>query len=112
MLNAPRRIDGLSAGSPIMRADPTDRFKPLPLEAHTLLTEGRFIDAIKSVRLSHGLGLKDAKDWVDAHIAQDPILRVQIEAQRRESRRKGLTVFLIVDAVLVAGLIWYFYFKP
>jgi hypothetical protein len=95
-----------------MRADPGDRFKPLPLEAQTLLTEGRVIDAVKSLRLSHGLGLKDAKDWIDAHVARDPILRVQLEAQRRESRRKGLTVFFIVDAVLLAAFIWYFFFKP
>jgi hypothetical protein len=95
-----------------VRAAPGDRFKPLPLEARTLLTEGRKIEAIKSVRLSHGLGLKEAKDWIDAHIAQDPLLRVQLEAQRLESRRKGLRLFLIVDAIVVAALVWYFFFKP
>ncbi|MBC8025181.1 MAG: hypothetical protein H7Y89_04265 [Steroidobacteraceae bacterium] len=95
-----------------MRAEPGDRFKPLPLEAQTLLTEGNTIEAIKSLRLSHGLGLKEAKDWVEAHIAQNPILRVQLEAQRRESRRKGLLAFFFVDAVLVAAIVWYFFFKP
>jgi hypothetical protein len=95
-----------------MRAERRDRFRPLPLEAQTLLTEGQVIEAINSLRTSHGLRRKDAKAWIDAHIADEPILRVQLEAQRRESRRKGFLVFLVVDALLVAGLIWYFLFKP
>jgi hypothetical protein len=86
--------------------------KPLPLEAQILLAEGKVIDAIKSLRASHGLGLKDAKDWIDAHIAQDPILRVQLEAQRLETRRKALMIFLVVDAIVVAAVVWYFFFKP
>jgi hypothetical protein len=84
----------------------------LPLEAQTLLSEGRVIEAIKCVRLSHGLGLKEAKQWIDVHIAQNPILRVQLEAQRRESRRNALLVFLVVDALLAAAFIWYYFFKP
>ena len=52
-----------------MRAEPYGRFKPLPVEAATLLEEGRIIDAVKSVRASHNLGLREAKDWVDAYIA-------------------------------------------
>jgi ribosomal protein L7/L12 len=47
-----------------MYADP--RFKPLPLEAVTLLNEGRVIEAIKSVREAEQLGLKEAKGRVDA----------------------------------------------
>jgi len=95
-----------------VRADPRDRFKTLPLEAQTLLSEGQVGEAIKSLRVSHGLGRREAKAWVDAHIAQEPILRVQLEARRLESRRKGFLVFLLVDAFLVAALIWYVFFRP
>jgi hypothetical protein len=88
-----------------MRAEP--RFKPLPPEPATLLTEGRLIDAIKSLRASHGLGLKQAKDWVDWHIAQDPMLRVQLETRQREARRRFFLWFLLIDAVIVAAVIGY-----
>jgi hypothetical protein len=83
----------------------------LPLEAETLLSEGRVIEAIKSLRISHGLGLREAKRWIDAHIAQNPILRVQLEAQRREARRKASLVFLVVAAIVAAAFIWYYFCK-
>jgi hypothetical protein len=94
-----------------MRAEP--RFKPLPLEAATLLAEGRVIDAIKVVRKAEHLGLREAKDRVDAHIAQDPILGVQIETQQRAKRRKFFFWFVLVDLAITAGIIyWLFYRGP
>ena len=92
-----------------MRADP--RFKALPPEPATLLAEGKLLDAIKSLRTSHNLRLKDAKAWVDWHIAQDPMLRVQLETQQRSARRKFFLWFLLIDAVIVAGFICYFYLQ-
>jgi hypothetical protein len=94
-----------------MRAEP--RFRPLPLEAVTLLGEGRVIEAIKVVRQAEGLGLREARQRVDAHIAQDPILRVQIETQQRASRRKFFFWFVVVDlAITVAVIYWFFYRVP
>jgi hypothetical protein len=95
-----------------VRAEPYGRFKPLPTEAQTLLGEGRVVEAVKSVRASHNLGLKEAKDWVDAHIASEPLLRVQLETRRKEARRKIFYVVLIIDAVAAAGLIYYFFYLP
>lgn len=92
-----------------MRADP--RFKPLPPEPATLLTEGRMIEAIKVLRNSNGIGLKEAKDWVDWHIAQNPMLRVQLETQQRATRRKFFLWFLLVDVLIAAGLIYYFFYR-
>jgi hypothetical protein len=92
-----------------MRADP--RFQPLPPEPATLLTEGRKIEAIKVLRESHGLGLKEAKGWVDWHIDQDPILRVQLETQQRATRRKIFLWFLLIDAIVAASLIYYFFYR-
>ena len=89
-----------------MRTDP--RFKPLPPEPATLLNEGRKIEAIKVLRNSNGIGLREAKAWVDWHIAQDPMLRVQLETQQGARRRKFFLWFLLVDAVVAAGFIYYF----
>ncbi|MEO8017332.1 MAG: hypothetical protein ABI769_05935 [Pseudomonadota bacterium] len=92
-----------------MRADP--RFKPLPLEAATLLTEGKVIEAIQAVRQAELLRLTDAKGRVAAHIARDPMLRVQIETQQRAARRKFFFWFLIVDVVVAAGVIYWLYYR-
>ncbi len=92
-----------------MRADPP--FKPLPPEPATLLTEGRKIDAIKVLRKSNDLSLKDAKAWVDWHIAQDPMLRVQLETQQRAARRQAFLWFLMVDAIVIAGVVYWLFYR-
>jgi len=95
-----------------MRAEPYGRFKPLPAAAQALLAEGRIIEAVKSVRASHNLGLGDAKDWVDSHIASAPLLRAQLETQQKAARRKLFLVILAFDAMVAAALIWYFFYLP
>ena len=92
-----------------MRADP--RYKPIPLEAVTLLGEGRFVEAVKVVRQTEMLGLREAKQRVDAHVARDPMLRVQLETLQREARRKFFFWFLIVDLGIVAGLVYWFNYR-
>jgi hypothetical protein len=92
-----------------MRAEP--RFKPLPLEAATLLTEGRLNEAIKVVRRTEGVGSREARARVDAHLAQEPILRVQIETQQRTVRRKSFLWFLAVDLVITVGIIYWFFYR-
>ena len=89
-----------------MRADP--RFKPLPLEVTTLLAEGRTAEAIKVLQRADGSSLRVAKARVDAHIEQDPLLRVQFETQRRATRRKLFFWFLLIDLGITAGLIYWF----
>lgn len=95
-----------------MRADPRDRFKPLPIEARTLLEEGRVIDAVKSLRASHNLDLRQARDWVDSHIGEQPLLRVQLETRQREWRRRFFLWFFLVDAVVAAGIIYWLFYLP
>lgn len=95
-----------------MRAEPYGRFKPLPAEAQALLADGRIIDAVKSIRASHNLDLREAKDWIDSHIASAPLLRAQLEASQKEARRKFFFAFLVVDAVIAAGVIYYFWYLP
>lgn len=91
-----------------MKAEPHGRFRPLPLEAVTLLEEGRIPEAVKSVRESHRLRLRDARDWVDAYIAGEPLLRVKLETERAARRRRVFWIFLVMDAVVAAAIIWWF----
>jgi hypothetical protein len=94
-----------------MRIEP--RFKPLPPEPATLLTEGRRVEAVKVLRKSQGISLTKAKQWIDWHVDQDPMLGVQLEVQRRSARRKFFFWFLLVDALIAAAIIYYlFYLKP
>jgi hypothetical protein len=91
-----------------MRAEP--RFKPLPLEAATLLSEGKVSEAIRVVRKTEGAGRREARARVDAHIAQEPILRVQLETQRQAKRRRFFFWFVIVDLVITAGIVYWFFY--
>lgn len=63
------------------------------------LEAGRIIDAIKLVRQETGLGLKDAKDLVDAHLAANPNLR---RAGTPASAGQKTLGFLIVAALALA----------
>jgi hypothetical protein len=88
-----------------VRADP--RHKPLPVEPATLLTEGRVADAVRALCESHGIGKRQARKWIEAHIADDPMLQVQLETQRRARRRRIFLWALLLDAIIVASIIYY-----
>jgi hypothetical protein len=93
-----------------MRADP--RFKPLPPEPATLLTEGRLGEAIRVLRNSEHISQRQAQKWIDWHIGQDPMLGAQLEAQRRAAGRRFFLWFLVVDLIVAAAVIYYlFYLK-
>lgn len=94
-----------------MRVDP--RFKPLPPEPATLLLEGRIGEAIRVLRDSQGVGARHARAWVEWHLDQDPMLRVQLETQRSERRRRIFLWFLLVDVVVAGAIIYYLlYLRP
>ena len=94
-----------------MRIEP--RFKPLPPEPATLLSEGRLAEAVKVLRDSQGISHRKAKQWIDWHVDQDPMLGVQLEVQRRKARRRFFAWFLLVDALIAAAIVYYlFYLKP
>ena len=94
-----------------MKIEP--RFKPLPPEPATLLTEGRLAEAIKVLRTSEDISLAKARQWIEWHVAQDPILGVQLEVQRRAARRRFFFWFLLVDVLIAAAIVYYlFYLEP
>ena len=92
-----------------MRAEP--RVRELPLEAVALLGEGRINEAIRSLRQSEGLSRSEARRRIDAHFNRDPMLRVQIEAIQSARRRKFFLWFLLLDLVITAGIIYWFFYR-
>ena len=90
-----------------MRAE--RRFRPLPLEAVTLLGEGKVTEAIKAVRGIEGVGRWQARRRVEAHLAQEPLLRVQIETQQRAARRRFFFWFVLVDLAITAAVIYWLF---
>jgi len=83
----------------------------MPAAAVVAINQGRVIEAIRIVReASDGLGLKDAKERVDAYIARDPMLKAQHEQQRRPTRGKLVKAVLLIDLLLAVAIVWYFFF--
>jgi hypothetical protein len=92
-----------------MKAEP--RYPPLPPEIVTLLSEGDVGEAIKVLRSAGAMSQREARRRIDAHLAQDPILQVRIETHQRARRRKFFLWFLVVDIVVTAGIIYWFFFR-
>jgi len=83
--------------------------RPLPAAAAAALSTGRMVDAIKYVREAEGLGLMEAKQRVDAHVARDPVLKARIAEQQARMKRGLIKWVLIIDALLILAVIWYFF---
>jgi ribosomal protein L7/L12 len=91
---------------------PTQDEATLPAAAIVALNRGQVIEAIKLVRQSEpGLGLAGAKAQVDAYVARDPMLKVQVEQQVKASRSRLVRWVIIVDILLFAGLAGYFFLR-
>ena len=78
----------------------------LPGEAIAALTRGSKIDAIKSVRIARGVGLKEAKDIVEQFLATSPQVKSRMAAANKESARNGISVLLLIAAL---GLLAYYF---
>lgn len=87
-----------------MYADP--KFRPLPLEAVTLLQEGQVIAAIKVLRQTEALGLKAAKDRIDAYLSREPLLRAQLQLRQAAARRKFFFWLLVVGLMIAGAAFW------
>lgn len=81
----------------------------LPAAALLALDEGRLIEAIKIVRESERLDLTAAKARVDACVAADPRLQERMQQAQRDRRRALIKWALMVDAVLLAGILYWFF---
>jgi hypothetical protein len=75
---------------------------PLPPAAVAALEKGSIIEAIKIVRADRNLGLKEAKDLVDRHLAADPGLR---DRARSAGAEGGRGVLLWIALIALAGIV-------
>jgi ribosomal protein L7/L12 len=86
-----------------------DRDPPveLPEDVVAALVQGNKIEAIKRLRVARGIGLKDAKDIVDAYVPSDPVVRARLAEAQAKSRRGCLTYLRILLAIafIVGALI-------
>lgn len=89
--------------------DETAEDRPLPAAAAAALSTGHMIDAIKRVREAEGLGLTEAKQRIDAYIVRKPALKAQLAEQQAQMKRRLIQWFLIIDVLLVAAVLWYFF---
>jgi hypothetical protein len=88
------------------------RRKEISLEAATLLTEGKLAEAVKVVREGEGVSTREARKRVNAHIANDPMLGVQLDTQRRAYRRRMFHVLLLAALLIVGAAVYARYFAP
>ncbi len=83
-----------------------DNGAALPAQAIAALRQGNKIEAIKIVRAERGLGLKEAKDAVDAYAGQDPQLKAAFAASSARSKRSLGWIVAASVAALIAWLVF------
>lgn len=71
----------------------------IPPNAVAALNAGRKVEAIRIVRESQGIGLKEAKDLVDSYVALHPELRRHID-QRRSRGARGVVMWALFLGIL------------
>ncbi len=68
--------------------------------------EGRQDEAIKIVRLERDVGLKEAKDAVDAYLRTQPDLQRRVAATRAEQNQGCLRWLAAITVLLVLAVYW------
>lgn len=76
----------------------------LSAEALAALRRGDKLEAIRSVRAELGVGLKEAKEAVDAYVDGHPELASELAAARRESN--GRALWWIAAIAAFVALAW------
>jgi len=82
------------------------RFSGFPKAAVDALWEGNVIEAIKVVRLEQNIGLKEAKEQVDAYIGSQLALKKKLD-QVLATAKKRMVRWLIGFLVLAAGIAYF-----
>jgi hypothetical protein len=78
----------------------------LPKAAIDALWQGNVIEAIKVVRQERNIGLKEAKDLVDAYLASQPALKKKMD-QVLATAQQRFVRWLIGFLVLAAGVSYF-----
>lgn len=82
------------------------RVPDLPKAAVDALWQGNVIEGIKVVRLEQNIGLKEAKDQVDAYIGSQPALKKKLD-QVLATVKKRMVRWLIGFLVLAVGIAYF-----
>jgi ribosomal protein L7/L12 len=82
------------------------RASDLPKTAVDALWQGNVIEAIKVVRLEQKIGLKEAKEQVDAYIGSQPALKKKLD-QVLTTAKERMVRWLIGLLVLAAGIAYF-----
>ena len=86
---------------------PDPMSQPLPAEVRAALEKGRWVEAIKLLRASGGMGLKEAKEVIDRQRANfpPPAKAAHIDPHRApgEVRRVPGVVWLVLIVVVAAA---------
>jgi ribosomal L7/L12-like protein len=75
--------------------------------AISALQLGNKIEAIKHVRVEQGIGLKEAKDLVEAYLRTQPAFQSTLAAKQTQIKQSGL---LWLVALIGFALLLYFFF--
>jgi hypothetical protein len=81
----------------------------LPAAAEAALSAGRMIEAIRILRTTEKIDLTQAKQRLDAYLAQNPDLRDRVQRMSREQRGKVIKWVLILDGIIVLVLAYWFF---
>jgi hypothetical protein len=80
-----------------------NRETELPANVVELIKAGRKIQAIKAVRESQGMGLREAKEMVEAYVRENS----DLQTHRRLESESGVGRLLLFAMIAVAGYIVY-----
>ena len=75
----------------------------IPAEAITALENGSKIDAIKCVRERQGMGLKEAKEFVEQFIDANPDIKSRMHAANVKSAKVSLRWLIVIVLVGIAA---------
>jgi hypothetical protein len=75
-----------------------------PPQAVAALNAGRKIDAIRIVRETQGIGLKEAKELVDSYVALHPDLQWRVEQQRSQVSRRWIAWLVLLGLATWAAV--------
>ena len=87
-----------------------DQKKDLPAPVVTALSQGQKLEAIRLLREAKGIGLKEAKDMVDAYTTSRPEPSRRLSAMQEEGKM-SLLRWIVLLAVLALAAYWLFTIK-
>lgn len=78
----------------------------IPPQALEALRQGNKIEAIKVLRVASGLGLKEAKDAIEAHMRQNPVsgMRQPVVVRTDQGNR---SLWWLLALALIALLVYF-----